>query len=196
MKIGIFGESPYESKAIASLLSKQHNKTGARFAPMLKNLPGGQLLSAKAVRLFSAEMELHGDFHGVIVMHDLDAPPTNTAKRKEIIEWYNQFKQIAYCQSILLLNIEELEALLLADIETVNAAYKCKLKFTANPEYQSKPKEYLKERTYSANKRSSYKESDVEKLFDKVNYDNLLKVPYFKAFHDELEELLKPAKDN
>lgn len=89
MKIGIFGESPYETDAMKALLENRHKQV--RVVPMIKHLKGGQMLSAKAIKLFKAEMDLVEDYALVIAMHDLDAPPSDNKKKREIDEWFAQF---------------------------------------------------------------------------------------------------------
>lgn len=92
------------------------------------------------------------------------------------------------------MHIQEIEALLLVDTTVVNKAYKCKLKPQANPEHTSNPKEFLTSNTYNKENKHCYKESDIEKLFKQLEYESLLKVPYFNRFHVEFQEQLNHQK--
>ena len=81
------------------------------------------------------------------------------------------------------MNIYELEAMILADIQTFNKIYSVKINFMANPMYKTEPKEFLIEKTSKANKQ--YSESHCPEIFKQLKFDVVIEnCDYFNVFYD------------
>ena len=83
-----------------------------------------------------------------------------------------------------LLHIYEIEALILADIDTFNTLYKVKIDFKKDPMLISEPKEYLQ------SKCKKYKPSDNSSIFEKLNFKKLLNCRYFENFINNFEKAI------
>lgn len=88
------------------------------------------------------------------------------------------------------MNIYELEALILADIETFNKIYKVDIKIKGNVMYQKEPKEFLKLKTKGCRKK--YFESDCPDLFKRLRFNKI--GSNCKYFSDFIAEFKKTAK--
>lgn len=183
MKIGIIGEDPYDTTAIKNLLSRKYP---FRFKPILRKIKGDQLSSAKTKRLL--QIELKSDIYKIIIYtRDLDGLETETGKKKKILKWFKELDNLNNNAGILLLNIYELEALILADIDTFNEMFGTNLPFTGNPMYKERPKEYLRDRTWKC--RRKFDVSENPKIFELLRIEELIKnCPYFKEFTAEFEK--------
>ena len=82
MKIGIIGEDPYDTTAIKNLLS---GKYPYQFKPILRNIKGGHLDSAKTKRLLKIELKCN-PYPLIIYVRDLDGLDTETQKKKRMIK--------------------------------------------------------------------------------------------------------------
>lgn len=180
--IGVVGEHPQnDSEAVIALLKKIFPK--ANFKILLKSLTGTQLYTPKAKRLLATEVQGNRPAF-IIFVYDADAHPSEKEKiekKESIFKDHKQFKQ-----DILLLNIQELEALILADLEPFNKKFGTKAIYKGNPMHQPKPKEWLRAQT--GNSRNRYQESDAIALLSAANIENLKMVPYFKEFLDKLDK--------
>ena len=187
MKVAVFSESTNDSKAVISLL-QQRNYT-VQFKPILK-VKGDQIETLKAARALALELE-SGKYSFTIYIRDLDAPHTDAAKRTQRTEWFNNLNNTTGNKGVFLLNIYELEALILADIDTFNKDYGTSIKFISNPMHLANPKEFLQDKTYKAKKR--YEENHCPDLFSRLDIHKLINREnfYFKDFIDKLEARIK-----
>jgi len=80
----------------------------------------------------------------------------------------------AKLKGIYLLNIYEIEALILADIDTFNEIYQTKIKTIQNVMEVIEPKEYLKMRA------KNYVESQNPKIFELLQFEKVLNCTYSK----------------
>ncbi|MGB3778273.1 MAG: DUF4276 family protein [Tunicatimonas sp.] len=138
----------------------------------------------KAKRLLRAEWKsTEMDF--ILYIRDLDAAESNTTARQLKENWFAALDGNTNSEGILLLNIYELEALILADITTFNKIYSTKINFGGDPMKKSQHKEYLKRKTRKNRRR--YKESDTPELFKQMDINSLIKTcRYFSTFIKDL----------
>lgn len=105
---------------------------------------------------------------------------------------FREVNKILEGKGLFLLNIYELEALLLSDIDSFNSHFSCTAEYNADPMLQHEPKEVLMELTKDC--KYPYKESDTKELFKTVNFDKLLSnCRYFREFVSSFEKLTKLA---
>ena len=185
-KIGLIGESPNDTQAILNLLRKKYQDK-VQFVILLKRITGHQLDAInKITRLLRAEWDKSLDF--VIYIRDLDDLETNREKIQQREKWFHDLEKCTNGKGILLLNIYELEALILADINCFNKHYGTTLQIKGDPMRKKNPKEFLQEKT---RKKKKYKESDCPDLFSSLNIKKLIfKCKYFGAFIVEFEKKL------
>jgi hypothetical protein len=177
MKVGIIGEDPYDTTAIKNLLSRKYPY---QFKPILKQVRGHQLDSAKSRRLLKIEL-MDNAYPVIIYNRDLDGLETETQKKEKVFNWFKKMDSLNTNIGILLLNIYELEALILADIDTFNRLFGTRVNFTGNPMYKKEPKEYLKEQTRKC--RRKYDVSENPAIFKLLRTEEWIKnCLYFKEF--------------
>jgi len=192
MKICLFGESPNDTGSIAGLLTKRFPKM--QCVTFGGTMPGSHVDHVRRASLaLKAKVKKEGNINAVIFIRDLDAPRTDAEAVKNRNEWFRNLSKEFSGTSILLLHIQQSEALLLADIAVVNSKYGVNLKYTKNPEGEANPKKYLKDKTYKGKRK--YSENDAAELYSLLDYEKLLKVPYFKAFHTELDSFISPSSN-
>ncbi len=185
INIGLIGESPYDTTAIKHLLQQKY-RDGFRYKILLRNITGDQLKTAKANRAAQDEITEHKP-EIVIVIRDLDTHESNATEIAERYSWYNDIVKHNSGRSIFLLNIQELEALILADIKNTGDFYNLSMTYKGNVMAQTNPKEYLKSKT---NKK--YNVSHCPELFLKLDINTIAQnCRYFKIFIDEFESAIK-----
>jgi hypothetical protein len=187
LKIGLISESEYDHEALKIVLLKKYSNI--QIIRLLHRYPGHNLDSIKAL----GALEI--DFHTkkpklIIVQRDLDAPLSNIDQKKKREGYFEQVHEIVNKLSIPLLHIQEIEALILADTTSFNKRYKANLNYTGNPEYQDKPKEYLK----SKSGRKGYIEAHSPELIAEIDIEKVRKkLNYFHNFLTQFEQHLKSA---
>lgn len=193
MRIAVISESIHDSNAIINLLNKR--KYNAVFNSILKGLlPGSLLDSFNRVsdllrKELSSDKELNAESYSFILyIRDLDASHRETNKVAQKNKWFEKLNRVNGNNGIFLLNIYELEALILADIDTFNSEYGTDINYAGNPMDCSDPKEFLQDETSRAKKR--YEENHCPGLFKKLDIEKLISREgfYFKKFIKELEE--------
>ncbi len=90
MKIGIIGEDPYDTNAIKNLLSQKYS---FQFVPILKQIRGDQLNSAKTQRLVNIELK-NQHYFLIIITRDLDGLETEIHKKEKVFKWFKQLDSI------------------------------------------------------------------------------------------------------
>ncbi|MCP5046270.1 MAG: DUF4276 family protein, partial [bacterium] len=157
-----------------------------QFKPILRQIKGDQLYSAKTRRLFKIELKSH-NYSVIIYAKDLDGLETETQKKDNVFKWFKELDALTNTAGILLLNIYELEALILADIDTFNEIFDTAINFTGNPMYKEKPKEYLKEQTRKNRRKFGVSENPF--VFKSLRIERVIKnCPYFKEFIIDFEK--------
>ncbi|MGL4597827.1 MAG: DUF4276 family protein [Bacteroidia bacterium] len=187
-KVGLVGEAPNDTQAFKALFSEAF-KAEAEFIELLDDIHGSQLDNQKTKRFLRIEYEdKKPDL--VVFMRDLDGLETNKHQLDVRKNYFAEFKTVVDRTALYFLNIYELEALVLADIEIFNREYKTEIGPVADPMLIEMPKEYLIERTKQPNK---YNESQNPELFRKLRIKQLLNCRYFAKFYKELSNALGKA---
>lgn len=187
MKVGLVGEAPTDTKSIEVLLSKKYQNI--TFVELLRNTNGAGLENQKTKAKLRIECQTHKpDF--VIFIRDLDGLDTEEYRDKKLQRntYYNNFvgSTLIKEKCIFLLNIWEIEALILSDIDAFNKYYGCNIVFNDNPMLINEPKEYLQ----CQNKK--YSETDNRYIFEYSDFDKIYNnCDYFKRFIDKFDILLK-----
>jgi hypothetical protein len=188
IKIGVFGESPYDTDAICNLLTKPYAGRFS-FVKLLRRISSEELSSiGKMRRILKAEISSRTDVSAVIVVLDLDSHGQDAEALREKKAWFEKLNESFPQNGLLLLNVYELEALILADIETFNRLFRTSIKFKGDPMAQKDPKEYLVRATRSY--RRTFAVKDNPEVFSNLNIDQVKqKCRYFKEFIQNLELL-------
>lgn len=183
IKVGVIGEDPYDTKAIINLLKKRHTSVG--FKQMGKKLTGCSLDSEKFFKTISLDMD--DTISVVICTRDLDGFDSQVEKLKARQAWFDRLNDVLGEKGIFLLNIFELEALILADIESFNLDYRVSINFRGDPAMISDPKGLLQSNTRKAKK--TYAVSHCPSVFDKLNIDIIERnCRYFKVFLQDFRQ--------
>ena len=188
MKIGLIGEDPNDTDSIKNLLLQKHKEV-FHFIQLLRNKRGYQLDNPRTQAALKIEYERKVPDH-VLFIRDVDGLPSQQDKIKKVNTWFNKLNKIVSNKGILLMNIYELEAIILADIQTFNKLYNLEINFQGNVMYQIEPKEYLIRKTYTSQK--TYSESHCPKIFEKLNFDVVIKnCEYFSHFYENFKQKIK-----
>lgn len=186
MVVGLVGEAPTDTKAIEVLLFKKYDNI--TFIELLRNINGAQLENQKTKQSLRLECNFHKP-NIVIFIRDLDGL-LSKEYRSQILQRQNYYKEFRGStqikdKTIFLLNIWEIEALILADINAFNKYYKCNIKFNENPMKIVEPKEFLKL------SHKKYSESDNKDIFLYSDFDKIYNnCSYFKSFINEFDEIV------
>ncbi|QKJ29070.1 DUF4276 family protein [Mucilaginibacter mali] len=187
IKVGLVGEDPSDTSSIKNLLEKRYKKQ-VQFCVLTPRIKGYHLDTKKLKDQLPIEAK-DKKCNLVIFVRDLDDLASNKNKLKQRKDWFQSLNVLVDNKGVLLLNIWELEALILGDIDTFNAAYKTSHKTKANPMFQSKPKEFLKQLTARLNKQ--FHESHCPEIFKKLDIDLVEKnCSCFSAFITEFNKRL------
>ncbi|UOE48040.1 DUF4276 family protein [Mucilaginibacter sp. SMC90] len=180
-KIGLVGEAPHDTRCIEVVLSKIF--PDFTYLTLLNNIHGSQLDQQQPTkRLLRIEYELKKP-DLVVIIRDLDSLHSDRNKKKQRLEIFNAFKSIVDKKAIFLLNIYEIEALILADIEKFGSLYNCAVPEYDDPSGVIDPKGELKK----ISKR--YNEVKNLELFHLLDIDKLIaKCSYFKDFLKKFEK--------
>jgi hypothetical protein len=184
-KVGLLGEDPNDTSSIKNLLERKYSGI-FKFHVLAKRIKGFQLDNPKIRKVLPLEFE-EEKCRFVIYIRDLDGFESEEKKIKAKQTWFKELDALLNGAGIILLNIWELEALVLSDIDTFNNLYGVDHKFTKNPMLVKEPKEYLIALTKKNKKQ--YKESHCPEIFKKLSIDKVQKkCSYFKSFITELDE--------
>jgi hypothetical protein len=188
IRMGIIGENfQNDACALKSFIAPQYKDT-IEFVPILKGLNGGTPPIKKVKNLLPIDMSKH-KLNALLCVLDLDTP-TKWADRKA---WFQSIKKSTTLKSIFYVAVMELEALILADIDTFNKIYKIKGQYTKNPMVNTDPKSELKNRTYDNARK--YDVTDAEEIFKQLNFEIVYRKHIgehsFHSFIDDFEEMYK-----
>jgi hypothetical protein len=142
IKVGIVGEDPNDTLSIQKLLYKKY-KSKVRFCVLARGIRGHQLDNPKLLRSLIVEYA-NNSCQFVLFVRDLDGYSTEKAKVKKVRTWAENIDAKLKSNGLLLINIWELEALILADIGAFSKKYGISSSYSGNPMMQREPKEYLK----------------------------------------------------
>ncbi len=191
-RIGIIGDDyKDDSLPYKILLSKKFDAKEAEFIPLLNGIKGNNY--KKICRALPIEVRKYSlDY--VICSSDLDTTKEDTLaiKNKEE-QWFNPINTSIDKKGLFFLVISELEALILADINTFNRLYNVSINFgRKDPMMQSSPKELLKNKTALPKK---YHETHAVSIFSELNFDTVYQNHLgFQNFIEQLEAILKKSK--
>jgi hypothetical protein len=190
IKIALVAESKNDASSLKNLLGQKYDQFV--FTHIAKNRKGSQLDSDKLKKELKAEFGV-GAFKYWIFIRDLDDFKSNWGKIRIKHKWFDELNQITKNKGIFLLNIYELEALILSDIECFNRIFRAKIKYSGDPMNCKEPKEFLMKKTKSISKK--YTESDCPEIFKQLDIKTVAKnCKYFKEFLAELDLKLKRKK--
>ena len=182
MKIGLVGEAPNDTQSIKNLLIKKYSKLDFFF--MLQRINGSSLDSQKTKRFLRIEYQTQKP-DIVIFIRDLDAVLPDKKKHNERKDYFTNFNSVVDKKGIYLLNIYEIEALILADINTFNKEFNVSIKSVTNVMSISEPKEYLRERA------KKYNESKNPEIFEKLTFGKVKSnCDYFNKFINDFDKIL------
>ena len=181
MKVGLIGEAPNDTFAINNLLSR--NFENIHFFNLIESIRGSMLDNQKTKRFLRIEYQTEKpDF--VIFIRDLDSLYSDKDQLKKRKDYFTAFNSVVDKRGLLLLNIYEIEALILADHEAFNRIYNSNLAEILNQTDIVEPKELL----YSVTKKlkRKYSESDCPEIFSSLKISLLAaKCPSFRSFIDK-----------
>jgi hypothetical protein len=191
IKIGVVGEDPgNDSEALCHLL-RPLACDDVQFKVVLRNLRGSQLDNE---RMFLGELDTQfssGELDYIIFIRDLDGVLSEKSKVQVRDRWFNQANKTIEGKGIFFLAIAEMEALILADIETFNKIYGLKTKPVGNPMSDKDPKKTLMQLTEKT-KRGKYAENNAPDIFKSIDFQTVYKNHKgdrsFQTFADELKD--------
>lgn len=189
MKIGLVGEAPNDVKSIRNILEKQYQSSNYEYCFLLERIHGSQLDNQKTKRFLRIEYETKKP-DIIIFIRDLDSLLPNQIKYKERQSYYIEANSVVDKKGIFLLNIYEIEALILCDIQCFNKMYNTSIIEINNSMEISEPKEFLK--SYS----NSYCESDNPDIFSNLNFEKLMKCKFFNTFIKKFIKKCQNTKNN
>lgn len=185
MKIGLVGEHPNDSDCIENLLSRNYDH---EYLKLIREIRGSQLdekNNSKLKRQIRIEYEWERP-DLVIFIRDLDATKASEDYQQKLEFrklYFAAFRSVVDGKALLLLNIYELEALLLADLDTFNNQLGTEVSIDIPPESLPEPKEWLQ----SASE-MKYNSSMNPKLFSKLDLNRLKdNCDYFSRFIGKFE---------
>lgn len=174
MKVGLVGEAPSDTSAIASLLIKEFPHV--EFFPLLRKIHGSSLESQKVKRFLRIEFEEKKPSI-VIFLRDLDALENDIEAIKRRKSYFKDFNTVVDKSGIFLLNIYEIEALILSDIGVFNHFFGTDLQPIDDVMLVPEPKEFLKSHS------KHYDESFNVELFSKLDFEIVHQnCRYFRSF--------------
>lgn len=172
--------------AVCNLLSKSFENI--YFFNLIENIRGSMLENQKTKHFLRIEYQTQKP-DLIIFIRDLDSVYSDTDQLKKRKNYFADFNSVVDKKGILLLNIFEIEALILADHETFNNIYNSQLAEIINPMEVIEPKELLYLTTRKLEKK--YSESDCPEIFKTININVLIaKCPFFKIFIDKLSNAI------
>jgi len=183
MKIGLVGEAPNDTHALKNLLIKRYHEDTFEFVFLLQRINGSNLDSQKTKRFLRLEFENQKP-DLVIFIRDLDALLVDKDKLDERKKYFSDFNSVVDKTGIYLLNVFEIEALILADINTFNSIYHTEIEIFENVMIVVEPKELLKKAT------KKFNESHNVEIFSKLDFEKVMECQYFNDFINSFEKRL------
>ena len=185
-RIGLVGEAPSDVNSIANLLSKYNGSV--QFLILLRNLRGSELDNPKTKRLLRIEYESEKPDRVIFIrdLYSVEGKDDYERKSRERKKYFTVCNQIVDRKGIFLLNIYELEALILADINKFNSRYNTDVVFDEDPTLCIEPKEFLKDQSGG-----KYNQSDNPDLFKLLDIEVVAKrCHYFGRFLKKLNKFV------
>jgi hypothetical protein len=191
-RIGLIGESPNDTNSFINLFSRQYPGL-CEYFPLLKNYRGGNLDNVKLSSPVVAQLKtdyrfMQPDF--VILIRDADALESDHVKMNDRLTKLYALGNAVTQNATYLFCIWEMETLLLADMDTVNAKFKTFLTYPyqandpVDPMLKADPKQFLIDNC-------GYNTSDCSELFKTIDFNKLLSVRFFSEFVTNFEKRIK-----
>ncbi len=187
IRIGIVGENfQNDARAFKAFLTPQYE--GQITFVAIGNTLNGKIFATQKVLSTIPTLVKVNKLDAVLFMCDLD----NESKKRERHQWFATIQKGINFKSILFLAVKELEALILADIETFNKMYGVSIQYPKNPKFEEKPKEFLMGKTEKPKAKRQYDEPDALEIFTELRFDIVYKKhkdeDSFQAFIDHFEK--------
>lgn len=192
IKVAVLGEHPRNDANAFTVLLKKKYDSKISFKTILTNL-SGDMLENQNMLFGSLEIELLDESYDYILcIRDLDALQSNTDAISKRASWFNNLNNKIDNKGIFFLAIYEIEALILADIDTFNRYYNLNYALNKEPIEYEKPKEFLKEQS-----NYKYKTSHCSKIFEVADFEKIYQnhkgEHSFQAFINRLDDTLSHA---
>lgn len=191
--VGIVSESSLDYLAITALLKRYYK---LEYIEFLKGI-NGSYLDLKDNRSIMKLLRLQFESTNpdmVIMCRDLDTTriaPDYDEKLDYRKQFFNSINAVVDELGIAMLTIFELEALILADIETFNTLFGTRVTVQRQIENIPSPKEVLISATASEDKLLKYKPAKNPKIFELLNIEAIRKnSPSFQNFLTDFESKL------
>ncbi len=184
MIVGLVGEAPNDTQSIKNLLQKFYQNIS--FELLLNDIHGSQIESQKTKRFLRSEYELKKP-DIIIFIRDLDALENDVKQLEVRKQYFRDFNSVVDKKGIYLLNIFEIEALILADVDCFNKIYELNIAVVIDPMQVEQPKEFLKSESRKSAKQ--FNESHNPDIFNLLNFDTVkANCKYFDAFIKNLDK--------
>jgi hypothetical protein len=188
IKVGLIGEDPNDTSSIKNLLLQKFEGK-LSFIQLQKNIRGHQLDNVRVKNALEIEYKSKKP-DWVVFIRDTDCIVTEKNKIKVKENWFKNLLPAVNNYGLLLLNIYELEAMILADITTFNRLYGTSIQYKKDVMYQKEPKEFLKTKTKNAKKK--YEESHCPDVFAQIQFETVIaNCKYLKEFVTHFKTKLK-----
>jgi len=188
MKIGLIGEAPNDTISIKNILEKKYKTPEIKFISLIDRLPlpikGSFLDNPKTKNIIRRQYERKKP-NIIIFIRDLDGLLNNKTQLKLRKEYFSDSNKTVDKKGIYLLNIYEIEALILSDIDTFNDIYGTNIEKFDNPMNIEEPKELLKKES-----KYHYNESHNPDIFKELDFDKVNNCKYFNEFIKKLDKIL------
>ena len=182
-RVGLLGESPNDTKAVARLLGPRYGER-VEFFTLVRNITGDNLADAGTFKQLRRDYNYERP-NMVVVIRDLDALETDKAQLRKRRAYFRKVCKALGDkeeeQTVYLLNIYSIEALIAADIERFNEYHHSACHIEGDVMQLEKPVEILKAATKHCKRQ--YIEGNCGTLLARADYDTLLRnCRYFRAF--------------
>ena len=191
-RVGVVGESEFDTKALRDLLHRQYGQR-AQFLAMDLRLQGGQLDGRKAHTMLPLRYsEVQPDL--VIIFRDLDGPANDRAKRQKREALFEEMNALVEHKGLLLLHVHTIEALLIAHVEVFQKKYGWQCRVPANPTTIPNPAQFLRDASHNRNSTRRYDKVSCPDMMELVAYDFLVsRCGYFRDFDTVLQQRIPLA---
>ena len=178
-RVGLLGESPNDTRAVARLLTPRYGGR-VEFFSLVNDVTGDNLETAGTFRQLRREYQYERP-NVVVVIRDLDALATDKGQLRRRRAYFRRVDKQVDGKGLYLLNIYSIEALIAAHIAVFNAYYDCTCEITGDVMDIERPVELLKAATQPGKLR--YQEAHCAELLARADYDRLLaNCRYFQIF--------------
>lgn len=140
LKVGMIGEYPTDIECIKCLLLQQYPEVD--FFPLLYDIHGSMLENQGVKRRLRIIYEIERPNY-VLFIRDLDGHSSDKILMDKKKEYFKNFNGVVDRKGFLLLNIQELEAILLSNVDVLNKYYNARLNAVMDCMLIPSPKEFI-----------------------------------------------------